>query len=73
MFLDDSEMSKNTNTEEIPKETSNGQDTSRYQLSNGGQIHDVRNTVYGHISNTDTSLVLRHLSNTDISLIQTPL
>ena len=50
-------MSKNTNAGEIPKETSNGQDTSCYQLSNGGQIHDVRNTVYGHISNMDTSLV----------------
>ena len=44
LFLDDSATSENTNTQEIPKETPNGQDTSCYQLSNGGQIHDVRNT-----------------------------
>jgi hypothetical protein len=44
MFLDDSEIAENTS--EVPKETSNGQDTSCYQLSNGGQIHDVRNVAF---------------------------
>ncbi|CAB4007995.1 Hypothetical predicted protein [Paramuricea clavata] len=37
---DDSEMAENLNAEQVPKETSNAQDTSCYQLSNGGQIHD---------------------------------
>jgi hypothetical protein len=49
MFLDDSEIAENTS--EVPKETSNGQDTSCYQLSNGGQIHDVRNVAFNFSTN----------------------
>ena len=37
---DNSVTSENISTQEIPTETPNEQDTSCYQLSNGGQIHD---------------------------------
>ena len=69
--LEKSATSENTNTEEIPTETPNGQDTSCYQLSNGGQIHDVRNTDPYGIKCT-INPILMHCSLMHSSLIYTP-
>ena len=47
IWLDLSSMSGHLN--EVPTFVSNGRDTSGYQLSNGGQIHDVRCIKFGVI------------------------
>lgn len=47
IWLDLSSMSGHLN--EMPTFVSNGRDTSGYQLSNGGQIHDVRCIKFGVI------------------------
>ena len=45
LFLGGYERSGNGNTDDLPIEIANAQDTSCYQLTNGGQIHDVSITL----------------------------